>query len=430
MPGPQFSTHTTYDYFGRLADSVVGPGAKLESGYNHEALVVTQGHRRFRNGSWSGGGPFLVRKSTLANTMKVLTFYPAFQWTPAKYQVFQVANALSAGAGTAASLKNPWTTTEKDGLNTLYSSGYAKARPGNPVAGLGQFIIELRDLPQIPFTSLYASQRKVPFAAIPGILLRTLEGFRSLGSEYLNVVFGWKPFVSDLRKTYYLWQAIDKQMAQIVRDNGKGIRRKRTLSDDTVMTETAKTGTCTVYGFPPIQPEWVVTWNCRITTQLKTKVWWAGSFRYYIPDVSSSAWNKRARLALFGALPTPELLWSVLPWSWLIDWFSNVGDVISNISPNAIPNLTTDYAYVMRHTTRTVDNRAHASWPRKPKTVWYDTGWDSGDETWHSVYKFETKERFGGVHPFGVSVGGNVQMTAQRYAILSALGISRAKLTQ
>jgi hypothetical protein len=83
-------------------------------------------------------------------------------------------------------------------------------------------------------------------------------------------------------------------------------------------------------------------------TIVKEKVWFVGRFRYFIPDIGTSQWSKRATRALFGVNPTPETLYNLLPWSWLFDWFGNIGDIMSNISSNAVDNLTADYAYIMR----------------------------------------------------------------------------------
>lgn len=56
-------------------------------------------------------------------------------------------------------------------------------------------------------------------------------------------------------------------------------------------------------------------------------------------------WTDQSRLALFGLYPTPGLLWHILPWSWLIDWFVGIGPVLDRISETAVDNLTVDYEY-------------------------------------------------------------------------------------
>jgi hypothetical protein len=224
---------------------------------------------------------------------------------------------------------------------------------------------------------------------------------------------------------YHLWQTIDKRLAQLVRENGKYIRRRATVQDDSTVTEKE-----TVYGFP-----WANVFGApvysgsgrtvhTVQTRTTTKVWFSGSFRYYVPDIGSSLWTARATAALFGALPTPELLWEVLPWSWLIDWFSNVGDVVSNASNNAVDNLTMRYSFIMKHVTTSVTATS---------VVWADASstsanrWPAAARTLQSVYQTDSKVRVGGGNPFGLDVKLE-SLSWHQLGILAALGLSRQKL--
>jgi hypothetical protein len=268
--------------------------------------------------------------------------------------------------------------------------------------------------------------RGVPIQEVPKILFKRLDGFRGLGSEYLNVVFGWKPFVRDLQEMYNLWVTLDKRLGQLVRENGKYIRRKATISDtnDTVVTQETEYSApfANVLGAPPSYMQGRSVYSVKSST--KTRIWFSGSFRYYVPDIGSSQWTARARLALFGALPTPELLWEVLPWSWLIDWFSNIGDVVSNASANAVSNLTTRYSFIMKHvtTTTTATSVCWASVSTAPTDKWR-----AASPTFSSVLTEDSKARVGGGNPFGLNVS-LPSLSAGQLGILAALGLSRQKL--
>jgi hypothetical protein len=52
---------------------------------------------------------------------------------------------------------------------------------------------------------------------------------------------------------------------------------------------------------------------------------------------------------VFGLELTPELVWELSPWSWAVDWFSNVGEVVHNITAFAQNGLVMRYGYVMEH---------------------------------------------------------------------------------
>jgi hypothetical protein len=112
-----------------------------------------------------------------------------------------------------------------------------------------------------------------------------------------------------------------------------------------------------------------------------------------------------------------------MPWSWLIDWFSNVGDVIANLSSNGIADLTYDYAYLMRHaSTRTewslqIPQHKIAIFDGVPAV-------DLPRSSTGSVTELkETKERVAAT-PFGFGVQFD-DLSVRQIAILSALGLSR-----
>lgn len=143
-------------------------------------------------------------------------------------------------------------------------------------------------------------------------------------------------------------------------------------------------------------------------------------YQYYIPDTSSWQWDARARAVLFGALPTPSVVWEVLPWSWMVDWFTNVGDVMSNASVNAVDNLVALYSYIMEHKTTTVECTAVSQWESKYNQYWAYPG---GSCTSVGKSTVETKARCGG-SPFGMGITFS-GLSAGQGAILAALGLSR-----
>jgi len=385
--------------------------------------------------TWSGGGPFYVYKESLTHSGHIPAYRMSLGGTPiGPYSIIGVA-PLGKTSKPVQPTPTSWPTM-RDDVESYYATGYRKARPGNAVAGLGQFLMELRDLPQLPFGNYKSVKRSaglwdnpfkgIPISAIPKVLYRRLGGFRNLGSEYLNAVFGWMPFVNDLRQMYNLQKTIDKRITQIIRENGRYIRRRATVEDDVTSSDTETLSSqpfLNVFGAPPTFMSGKTRHN--VTTRTSTKIWFSGSFRYYIPDnFDSWAWTARSTSALFGALPTPELLWNVLPWSWLVDWFSNVGDVISNASENAVDNLTCRYSFIMKHvtTTTTASSAVFAAGPTNPTDKW-----DVVDRTFISTKKVETKVRSGGGNPYGLNFK-LPDLTSYQLAVLAALGISRQKL--
>jgi len=127
---------------------------------------------------------------------------------------------------------------------------------------------------------------------------------------------------------------------------------------------------------------------------------------------------------LYGATVSPEVLYNAIPWTWLMDWFVNVGDVMSNLSNN-VDNLTADYAFVMRTRKMELNNTATTSWAGISANL--GTGLESiipeGSATRSLSYSEEIKSRTGAT-PFGFGLSYDGLSTYQK-SILAAIGAKR-----
>jgi len=428
-------------------------------------LLSSTGHARLRNGAWSGGDAFF--QTSINQVHEGAYLHKNYLRSGLSFPgclINGVSSCPIARPVNPLAVVRPVSTAMTD-VGQYYATGYSKARPGRPAADLGQFIYELRDFPAIPLLShlnlgpkqalerwlrgdgpqavnplngrlvkpskpgrslLSGPARRQPGMQNPAFRgLVGLANYRNIGSEYLNVVFGWEPFVRDLQKIYRLWQEIDKRLAQLVRENGKSIRRKATVLEDRTSTQTT-----TNYNFPWANvygavPSFGTGWThyTHIATTY-TRVWFSAAFQYYIPDIGSSRWTQKARRALFGVQPTPELLWNVLPWSWLVDWFSNVGDTISNLHDGAVENLTVRNSFIMKHTV--TQDIYHAHVHRNPQNS-PGNAWDGVDHPFNSHYTKDEKIRDGGGNPFGLHVQ-LPSLSGRQLGILAALGISRSRV--
>jgi hypothetical protein len=149
-----------------------------------------------------------------------------------------------------------------------------------------------------------------------------------------------------------------------------------------------------------------------------------GYFYYYIPNFDWK-WTTKATAALFGVNPTPSVLWEVIPWSWLIDWFTNLGDVISNASENAVENEISMNATE----SRTIKIRdtfvSHFSYPEWPKYSEHFGPFEGADNQAALVIESKSIRRIQST-PYGFGVTFD-QLSLRQQAILVALGISRVR---
>lgn len=408
--------------------------------WDFRALVVSFGHKR-RKGVWTSGGPFMCIREKLDHGGGK-DFDLLFNSVPWKGKAIGVKSGVKpppqvksgtragSGGGHNGALRNDAVVEGYASFNDhvvanqgRFATGWARARPGNPEAGLFQTAVELRDLPSIPLTSFLKVN---PFNLWGKVALDRTRAFSKLGSEYLNVEFGWRPFVRDLQALYRTMKTIDKQMAQLKRDNNRLIRRRRTVEDTTETSSVSTPATVANVGVEGAPPNWFrppASSMHTITTTTTVKSWFAAGYMYHIADTLSWKWDARARAVLFGALPTPQAVWSVLPWSWLDDWFFNMGDVLSNISPNAVDNLVAKYAFIMTHT-RTLTTH-HVSTTYSGRTSTPTVKVSGGGYTTFTKHLQEVKFRCAG-SPYGLGAKYG-DLSDHQKGILAALGISRSR---
>jgi hypothetical protein len=180
---------------------------------------------------------------------------------------------------------------------------------------------------------------------------------KAAGDEYLNAQFGWQPLVNDVKSLAKTVMSSDEILNQLERDSGQVVRRRLTLQDgwEVISSENIGSASPNLSGigtglisshFPDGE-----LWR---TVRRYRKVWFSGSFTYYLPpDYYSRNAVKRAAAqakVLYGASLTPEVLWNLTPWSWAADWFSNADEVIVNTQRFLTEGLVMHHGYLMEHT--------------------------------------------------------------------------------
>jgi hypothetical protein len=235
-------------------------------------------------------------------------------------------------------------------LEAMGATAVARTSPTNAASNLLTAIGEIvKD--GLPFSSSHRNWQERASIA------------RSAGSEYLNQQFGWMPLVNDVLQFADAVRNAETIMSQYERDMGKLVRRRYEFpSERSVDNEVdlgLVTGPAGVSSSPgsaailPITPGRLVK-----SVERRTDTWFSGAFSYGIPLNSTSREGSASLAAeadkLFGISLTPDVLWELAPWSWVVDWFSNVGDVLANVSDAMSQGLVMQYGYIMEHTTHSV----------------------------------------------------------------------------
>jgi hypothetical protein len=234
------------------------------------------------------------------------------------------------------------------------------------------------------------------------------------------VEFGWKPFISDLRRLWSSIGKIDDQIAQLKRDNGRWIRRSGTYLE----TKEDVTSPITDSLITPLNAytaaSTLLTQKYK-RVQSSERVWFSGKFRYYIPGLDDPRWGKWTAIKHLWDLDIgPEQVYELIPFSWLVDWFSNLGSLISNLASITEDNLVAQYAYVMRSTMVTT------TYTCTLRTSLFDR--DQGKYLFKyyplSASKVESTKDRCVASPFGFNIE-LPDFSTWQLSILAALGISR-----
>lgn len=300
-------------------------------------------------------------------------------------------------------LDSKWPTLSPVSNATLIQRGstaIARTIPTNPLASLATSLGELREqLPQIPGRTL----------------LRKGLSAHSGADEYLNWQFGIAPTISDVEDTVSSVNNFNKIVEQYQRDSGRNIRRRYSFP---VERSTTVTNYADRYAYPSLTIYHGATKGKYQRTRTTTvKYTFSGCYTYYF-DPGLTTWGKLKRAEqvankLFGTRVTPLVAWNLMPWSWFVDWNSNAGDVISNVSALMTDGLVIRYAYIMAETT--IEDTYTLS----------DAKIRSGSlgilsQTFGTTIKQRLKAT---PYGFGLNID---DFTSRQWSILGALGISKA----
>jgi len=116
---------------------------------------------------------------------------------------------------------------------------------------------------------------------------------------------------------------------------------------------------------------------------------------------------------------TPSVLWQLTPWSWLVDWFTDIGGALQSAEAAVNPRILSSFCYAMEETqtvTRLFLNNI------KGQTGYVYTGPSSLSISWHYTRKRRIR-----ANPFGYTGSPSQTLSSDKMAILAALGLSRSR---
>lgn len=187
----------------------------------------------------------------------------------------------------------------------------ANMNPSKPIVDLPLFLFELKDFPRM-------------LKGLGDILRNGMSprGVRNLPDHQLAWSFGWAPLISDLTSLLNLQKSIAERIAYL-QALERGSRVRRTLFDGEILRTITPNGYTIASGGPT--PTLVA--DVRLTEYLR--VWYTAKAKLMTTLPSGSELGDLARGLVLGRTLSAATLWNMIPWSWLIDYFINVSDVLA-----------------------------------------------------------------------------------------------------
>lgn len=328
---------------------------------------------------------------------------------PANGRSYTFSNWRCEGFGTrgshAGSLALP--PIDLNGLRLKLLSG---SNPSRAEADLAVSIGELRNAPKAVFTGVRDYLKEI--RNHPSILSHARSGLLRLrrnpisngASGYLGYMFGLVPLVNDVKAVLDSQELIANRLREIknLRD-GDGMRRKMRLGSSQVKGPSTNLTVSSVTGL-------IIA--AKRTQYATRNIWgtarWKPDINKRIPDTDARR-VMEARRAVYGLNIDLVSAYNLMPWSWLIDYFSQVGDLLeaTRNDVGASPGATN----IMVHTIRAA-NVTPSSLP---------TGLSGG----RCLDVRETKERFPSYGWSALNTSLPI-LTNRQVSILGALAISRS----
>jgi len=322
----KFELHGPYRYRRRFPNNSWEPYQTWQTSSNSEMESVNHGWPINTDGD--DGGPWWLDKFVdVSYDADQRVLYPGATWAAWE-------GPITVGNPRQTSWESASAPTMMDDLE-LRGQGttmIARSMPTNPSFDLATSLGELREgLPSMVGLQTLRNRSQLAKAA---------------GGEFLNIEFGWKPLVSEVRGLASAVQSSHDTWQSYRKGSSKKTRVGYHLEDEESTRE---------YNgeFIPFPSQFYLGFpKGKLVEQVRRHTWFSGAFKYHIPEPGVDFadkfgyWRSQASKIL-GARLTPDTLWELSPWSWAIDWFSNTGDLMHNISQLGNDGLVLQYGYAM-----------------------------------------------------------------------------------
>lgn len=191
------------------------------------------------------------------------------------------------------------------GFSILNSGGqgyindaFYRLKPDLTSLSIPNFILELDDLPRM--FELWASK---------------LSWLKNLARLRLNLEFGWKPFIGDVQAMAGVLRSVYQQCVDWNKREGQLLKKRCSFPGVNI----SRSGS---FSYAPGDVTWTGTINGKVEAFMTFRI-------KRIPALDETATILKAYLDALGFQLDAGIIWEAIPFSFILDWFGNVGRFVS-----------------------------------------------------------------------------------------------------
>lgn len=273
---------------------VTVPGGTYERFYESMSDTVhtyPYGDSPLDHFKWEGRPP------TVSGLCKRMDYYSG-----AVVDEYQHINTAVYGVGYGDAKFEHRNTGLSDDPALYVNEALAKNNPGSPSVDLAAFIAELRDLP------------------------RTARGLGKVSQAPIATSFGVRPLIGDIKAILSLTDSIAARQKQLQKLS-RGVQKERLSLAYRKVKDESTSGIHYYSGY-----------YTRIEVETSRRVWAVKShFIETNPLKPPPKYDTSYVRRLLSSASSIATLWELLPWSWLVDYFVGIQDMINASNGNRVP---------------------------------------------------------------------------------------------
>jgi len=310
MPASRSLTRTLAGHGGRqetISGDLVSEGA----------WTVLQEHLEDTVGNFPAPNPLWIEKTwhTPSTLTGVWPYFAQYRWID--YPMFDSVYTFGAEGNH---------TDPEPSVASAVTSVQAATNPSRPDVSIPNFLYELKDIPEMLHLKGQAHAKRRPSNS-------AVEGN-----------FGWELLWRDLTRLVDFTASVNKRVTELKRLHAKGgLKRRRTVYDSTATADGSDYfWTLEVSVTAPIH-----------VTSHKRK-WVSVLWKPDSPNIpSADELVRQARLAVhgwdFSSAGLAAIIWEAVPWSWLGDYFGNLGSYL-DANRNSVGAVATNSCFMEEST--------------------------------------------------------------------------------